>query len=196
MASTDVLVPAPQTRAEFLASSHFKIAQNNDPRQTNTKSVFKKDYVPWNDWARQGASVPPKPSEVLHKDARYFNERQSETVNAFVYQPTQNTILRDAPSKLGRTNFKMDADVTKFDSFQTSHSLDYTPKANGRPITLKKQDYRNVIPQGDPEKTQVPMSDYRDRFKGHDTSQIKIFKAPSKHHGKYRHYMWKNYLKI
>ena len=184
MASTDVLIPAPENRTKFLMSSHFKVAQDNNVGQTCTKSVFKKDYVPWTNWSRQEESIPPKPSEVLHRDARYFNERQSETVNAFVYKQGKSNILRDAPTKLGRTNFKMDSDVTKFDTYKTSNAMDFTPKLFGKQEPFRKAEYRNVIPQGDPEKAEVPMSDYRDRFKGHDTSKIQVSKAHSKHHGR------------
>lgn len=182
--AVQAMIPPPLTRSEFLVSSHFTIGHENNPTLGGTKSVFKKDYVPWNKWSRQESSVPPKPSEVLHRDPQFFNERASETVTAYKYNPVQNSILRDAQAKLGATNFKMDSDVSKFNSFQTSHNLDYTPKSYGTKPTFHREEYRTVIPQGDREKMEAPISDYRDRFTGHDTSTIKMYKAPSNHYGK------------
>ena len=40
------------------------------------------------------------------------------------------------------------------------------------------------IPQGDVEKADAPMTNYRDHFPGHDPRNHPIVKAPSMHHGK------------
>jgi hypothetical protein len=46
---------------------------------------------------------------------------------------------------------------------------------------------RSYIPQGDPDKAPDPISDYRDRYRGHDASMNKSEKLGS-HHGLYAIY--------
>ena len=71
---------------EFLSSSHFKISQDPGVTKGSMKTVFKKDYVPWEVSSKPLAAKPPRPAEVLHKDDQYFNEKASETRQQYEYR--------------------------------------------------------------------------------------------------------------
>jgi hypothetical protein len=141
------------------------------------KSVFRKDYIPWKVNEKPHASVPPRPADVLLKDARYFNQRESETKNAHNYRHLDKPVLRDVSEQLRQTNFKMDKDP-RFSCFNTTHNDDYTPKdASGRRSGQPANPMKSFIPQGDPDKASNPVSDYRDRFRGHDVCINPVEKA-------------------
>lgn len=184
---TKNLMPAPKSGIDYLSSSHFTISQDCSVTSPSLKSVFKKDYTPWSVSSRPVPSIPPQPAQVLHKDDRFCNEKASETTNAYQFRAT-NLVRPDmtgVSAKLRATNFKMDRDMSKFDSFNTSHMLDFYPKEfQGIPKSMPKENpMESFIPQGDKEKALNPVSDYRDRFKGHDARTTKPDKAPSMHQG-------------
>ncbi|ELU02621.1 hypothetical protein CAPTEDRAFT_229112 [Capitella teleta] len=169
------VVPDHQTGVDFLASSHFTISQDPTSTDQSMKSIFRKDYIPWK-VEKPHASVPPNPSDVLLKDARYFNQRESETKNAYNYQFLEKPVLRDVSEQLRQTNFKMDKDPS-FKCFSTSHNIDYTPKELSGNSGQKPNPMKSYIPQGDPDKALDPVSDYKDRFRGHDVCSNKVEKA-------------------
>jgi len=175
-------LPSSKMGTDFLASSHFSIAQHDAVTQGALKSIFKRDYIPWDIHNKTSASVPPKPAEVLHRDARYFNERASETTQAYPEKSLPHS-AQAGTNNLRCTNFKMDRDLSKFNSFHTSHLLDY-PARQGEVSRHKipENTQQSYIPQGDPEKAPQPISDYRDRFRGHDGTK-KPLRAASMHQG-------------
>ncbi len=153
----------------FLAASHFTISQDDSVTKGSLKSIFKKDYVPWDINAKPDAAKPPKPANVLQTDDRYFNEKSSETRQQYEPHEITKPEMRNITNKLGATNFKMDAD-RRLNTFQTTHNSDYQPKQSssyerGAP---KQDPLQSFIPQGDPEKAPEPLSDYKDRYHGHD----------------------------
>ena len=182
------LMPTRKSGTEFLVASHFTIAQDSEVTSPSLKSIFKKDYTPWHIACRPPASEPPPPAEVLHKDDRFFAEKASETSKAYKFRGANlpRPDMSDVSAKLRTTNFKMDRDVSKFDSFHTSHNLDfYAKEFQGVPKSMPKENpMESFIPQGDPEKAQHPQSDYRDRFRGHDALTTKPEKALSMHQGR------------
>lgn len=181
MPNAKCVVPDHQTGIEFLASSHFTISQDPSVTDNSMKSIFRKDYIPWRIEEKPSAAIPPKPADVLLKDPRYFNHRQSETRNAYEYRFLEKPVVRDVSEQLRATNFKMHRDP-RFDSFKTTHNVDYTPKQAGklpgRPIGMQ-----SFIPQGDPDKAPHPVSDYRDRYRGHDVCENRVEKASGKQPG-------------
>ena len=179
------LLPAPKVGAEFLASSHFAVAQEPRVTQKSLKSIFKKDYIPHDVFQRPDASVPPPPADVMHKDDRYFNNKASETVKSYPRKNLHKPELRNVYAALSQTNFKMDSDLGKFDSFHTTHNMYFIPQPDGAvvPSKFKKDRMKSFIPQGDPEKSPQPYSDYKDHYRGHDTSLHVIDKAPCMHTG-------------
>lgn len=179
------LLVAPKVGTDFLSSSHFTISQDtsNASAKSSLRSIFKKDYVPWDISSRPSASIPPDPAEVLHRDQRFFNEKASETTKAYQPKPVQGYIPTDSHNNRS-TNFKMDRDLSKFDSFHTTHDSHYTPHDIGEGYCnkLPENPMQSFIPQGDPGKAPQPISDYRDRYRGHAKAR-KPFKAPSMHQG-------------
>lgn len=176
---------APQpVGTKFLASSHFTISQDNSVTKGSLKSIFKKDYVPWEINSKPDAAKPPRPAAILQKDDRYFNERSSETKQQYEYHDLPKPELRDISHTLGATNFKMDADH-RLNSFQTTHNLDYTPKQCSATLrgVPKQKPMESFIPQGDRDKAAEPMSDYKDRYRGHDISSATTIKVPDAHQG-------------
>ncbi len=177
------LLPPTKSGTSFLAASHFSISQDRQFTNPSLKSIFKRDYVPWDINGRPAAAEPPNPAEVLHRDNRFFTPHPSETAAAYPYKSLTKSDMAEAQAKLSKTNFKMDKDLTKFDSFHTTHNREfpakdvrYTRVAPIRPIP-------SSIPQGDPEKSLQPLSDYRDRYQRHDCGKPE--KAGSMHQGKH-----------
>lgn len=178
-------MPAPQVGTDFLASSHFQIAQDPWATHPAMKTTFNKDYTPHNITGRPAAAKPPAPAWLMHKDDRHFNTKRSETVKAYEYTPMAKPKLENAQETLQKTNFKMDCDLKKFDTFHTTHNT-YYPVHNSESYILdkpKQEPMKSYVPQGDREKAPQPMSDYRDRYRGHDTSKVIVSKAESQHTG-------------
>ena len=183
------LIPAPASGMEFLASSHFAIAQDGNATQPSLMSVFKKDYPPWEFRGKPKGSTPPRPAEIFQKDDRYFNEKASETRKEYEYRYLKKPELVDDADKLRGTNFKMDRDV-RFNSFSTTHNVDYPPKEMENYVRGKSKSDRmqSYIPQGDKEKALEPVSDYKDRYRGHDASLHKPQLAGNMHQSKLCHW--------
>ena len=181
MPGEKTMMPAQKVGVDFLASSHFTISQDESVRKESLKSVFKKDYVPWEINSKPPGAIPPRPADILQADERYFNQKASETKQAYEPYEINKPELRDIRHKLGATNFKMDSDP-RLNSFQTTHNRDYTPKSgDASQLQLPNNPMRSYIPQGDPDKAPDPISDYRDRYRGHDASMNKPQKLGSKH---------------
>lgn len=175
----------PKTGQPFLESTSFKIGQDDLLTNNRMDSIFKTDFPPYDTCSRaQGAKLPPL-SEVMHKDPTFFNERESETTKSFEYRHLAKPEIHGASGKLRLTNFKMDRDLSKFNVFETVHNSYFTPKMadNYRRITAPTL-RESHIPQGDKEKEPQPLTDYRDRFQGHDTLVHKTIRAASMHEGK------------
>ncbi|XP_041361242.1 testis-expressed protein 45-like [Gigantopelta aegis] len=148
-------------------------------------SIFKQDYPAYSHYGREDPAVPPKLAEVMHKDDRHFNNRASETVSSYEYRFLEKPVLMDVHTRLSATNFKMDSDTSKFKLFDTTHNSYFRPMMDKN--FKRPQPTQNIseshIPNGDQEKEQIPLSDYREKFQGHDTRIFKIVKAPSMHEG-------------
>ncbi|KAH3837428.1 testis-expressed protein 45-like [Dreissena polymorpha] len=174
----------PKTGLAFLKSTSFRIGQDNQLTNQRMRSIFKTDYPPYEQYGRTEGAEPPPLSEVMHRDQSFFNERESETTKSFEYRHVPKPEIQGASGKLRLTNFKMDRDLNKFHSFETVHNSYFTPKMGDtyqRVLGSGKQ--KSNIPQGDREKELQPLTDYRDRYKGHDTTIHKTIRAPSMHEG-------------
>lgn len=148
------------------------------------QSIFKSDYPPYHSYGRSAGAKPPPLSEVMHRDAGFFNERESETVKSFEYRHLPKPEIQGASGKLRTTNFKMDRDLNKFNSFETVHNSYFTPKmSDGYKNPIAPTIRESHIPQGDQEKVLQPLTDYREKYPGHDTTVHKTFRAPSMHEG-------------
>lgn len=184
--STEVSAPIinPKTGQDFLESTSFKIGQDELLTNQRMNSIFKSDYPPYDMYGRSEGAKPPPLSEVMHRDQKFFNERESETTKSFEYRHLAKPEIQGASGKLRLTNFKMDRDLNKFHSFETVHNSYFTPKMGD---TYKRYEaptsQQSHIPQGDKEKELQPLTDYRDRYKGHDTTVHKTIRAPSMHEG-------------
>ncbi|XP_013379784.1 testis-expressed protein 45 [Lingula anatina] len=185
VASVKNMVTTQKSGAEFLASSHFSISQDPAAILPSMQTTFRKDYIPHNTTSKPGAAIPPAPAGLMHQDARFFNEKASETVKSYQYTSMTKPKLENAQETLQRTNFKMDRDLSKFEAFHTTNNLYYPPR-QGSSFSMAKpaqNPMKSNVPQGDIEKAPQPMSDYRDRYRGHDTRKFQIEKAPSQHIG-------------
>ena len=184
--ATEVAAPIinPKTGQDFLESTSFRIAQDDCMTNQRMNSIFKTDYPPYGHYGRGASAVPPPLSEVMHRDQKFFNERESETTKSFEHRYAPKPEIQGASGKLRVTNFKMDRDLNKFNTFETVHNSYFTPKMGDAYVRIKAPTtHRSHIPQGDREKEPQPLTDYRDRFQGHDTAIHKTIRAPSMHEG-------------
>ena len=185
--ATDVGAPIvnPKTGKEFLESTSFQISQDPFVTGNSMKSIFKQDYPPYNHYGRTEGARPPPLSEVMHKDERFFSEKESETVAAFEDRGLPKISGDKSRVNLSSTNFKMDSDLNKFKNFNTMHNTYFTPKMSDTYEKFSAPTTREShIPQGDKEKERLPLSDYRQKFQGHDTTVYSTEKAPPMHEGK------------
>eukprot|EP00057_Strongylocentrotus_purpuratus_P035688 XP_800551.1 PREDICTED: uncharacterized protein C19orf45 [Strongylocentrotus purpuratus] len=173
-------IPAPLTGKEFLTSSHYNIGNDRRLSRSATKrSTFKKDYVAHRFYGRGAPAEPPAPASVMHKDLVAKSADTTEThacyKGTFLPRVSQCTALT-------KTNFKMDSDH-RVESFLTSHSQQFqSPRGMTRSLP-NPEPMRSYVPQGDKEKERMPASDYHGNFRGHDTSVIKVPRAPNMHTG-------------
>jgi len=187
MSTAEVMAPIlkPKTGQDFLESTSFRIGHDDQLTNQRMTSIFKTDYPPYNTTGRPAGARPPPLSEVMHRDQNFFNERQSETTGSFEYRHLPKPEIQGASGKLRVTNFKMDRDTSKFNNFQTVHNSYFTPKMGDTYRRLEGQGTREShIPQGDREKEPQPLTDYREKFPGHDTNVHKTIRAPSMHEGR------------
>ena len=76
----------------------------------------------------------------------------------------------------------MDSD-DRVDSFHTTNATEYSPKPLSKSLPIENP-MKSFVPQGDPSKERIPLSDYMENFLGIDTNKFKIHKAPCMHTGK------------
>ena len=187
------LIPAHVRGAEFLAGSHFKVS--NDVRVTRDcqKSVFAKDYVPW-DVSKPHSITPPAPSDFIGTDFRHFRENIPESKRAYQQKTATRQDTSSYHDRLTASNFSVGGD-NRLSSYATTHNLDYPMKEVPRMIkeSSKRVPTQSFIPQGDPEKASDPISDYKDRFRAHDiTSAAKV--NPPKFNSKYHQFIFNEYV--
>ncbi|XP_071094903.1 stabilizer of axonemal microtubules 5-like [Haliotis cracherodii] len=168
-----------------LGPSNFTFSQDPGVIKSSMCSVFKNDYPSHPHYGRCEKAQPPKLGDVMHQDDRYFSQNESETSKCFEYRYLKKPVLLNVHSKLSQTNFKMDRDTNKFKCFSTTHDNYFTPQMDenyerAKPVLNTTASH---IPQGDMEKAEASVSDYRGHFLGHDTRQHKVEKAPSMHQG-------------
>ena len=177
---------APKTGKDFLESTSFQISQDPNTTGSSMKSIFKQDYPPYASYGRGLGARPPPLSKVMHRDDQFFREKESETAASFDFRGLPVKKGDGSYVNLSSTNFKMDSDLNKFGSFKTMHRSDFPPKMNDNFDTFIAPTTRDShIPQGDREKEPQPLSDYRQKFQGHDTTVHKIEKVPPMHEGNY-----------
>lgn len=173
-------IPAPLTGKEFLAASHYRIGNDQRLSRSATKrSTFKKDYVAHRFYGREAAVEPPAPASVMHKDVTSGTSDTTETHQSYkgTFLPRVNQC-----TALTKTNFKMDSDQ-RVESFLTTHSQEFqSPRGVTRSLP-NANPMRSFVPQGDKDKERMPASDYHGNFRGHDTSVIKVPRAPCMHTG-------------
>jgi len=161
MAST--LIPSPLKGQEFLAASHYKIAQDERFTESSMKSTFHRDYHPLQNGTKPSAALPPRLARFMHRDGEKICVDVTETREAFPPKRSINDDTRDKYSCLYKTNFKMNSDE-RIDSFNTTHGHYFQPKQVSSPVLtneLRKKWVASEIPQGDKEKADEPLSVYR-----------------------------------
>ncbi|PIK44175.1 hypothetical protein BSL78_18951 [Apostichopus japonicus] len=174
------LKPAQLKGKDFLAASHFKVGYDKRMSKSATKrSLFKKDFIAHANHDRTVAAKPPDPAEVMHSDLTF--RPPDSTVTQQSYQGETPPKVAQCKA-LTKTNFKMDADK-RIDSFHTSHSRDYEPPSFVSRSFPMSNPMKSFVPQGDPVKERMPVSDYRGKFMGHDTLIFKTSRAPCMHTG-------------
>ncbi|XP_005092049.1 uncharacterized protein LOC101845903 [Aplysia californica] len=165
-----------------LGSNNFSIGHDFSVTKSTLQSVFKKDFPEHGTYGRADLAKPPRLGDVMHIDDR-FNERASETVKAFEYQSIPKPVLLDVANKLSHTNFKMDSDTSKINSFHTTHNHFFKPKMGDTFSPLQQIQTTQVssVPQGDREKAEKPISDYKYKFTGIDTTKNRVERARCMH---------------
>jgi len=169
------------TNPSHLGANNFTIGHDFSVTQGTLKSVFKKDYLDHDAYGRAEQAKPPRLGDVMHIDDA-FNNRVSETSTAFEYRHLKKPVLLDVGNKLRLTNFKMDADKSKVDSFHTTHDHYFQQRVGEdyRPPTQTQSIHGSSIPQGDILRAEVPISDYKYKFSGNDGA--KVVRAKNMHH--------------
>ncbi|KAJ8029938.1 Testis-expressed protein 45 [Holothuria leucospilota] len=179
-ATTLPKIRPPLEGKEFLAASHFRVGYDRRMAKSATKrSIFKKDFVPHVIYDKSEAVKPPDPAQVMHSDLTFKPPDSTVTQDSY-----QGKVLPKVPqcTALTKTNFKMDSDK-RVNSFYTSHSNDYSaPSFVSRSFPMANP-MRSYVPQGDPQKEKMPVSDYRGKYPGHDTSIHRTERAPCMHTG-------------
>ncbi|CAK8697325.1 stabilizer of axonemal microtubules 5-like [Clavelina lepadiformis] len=176
------MIPTPLKGQDFLASSHYKISHDERFIPDTLKSTFHKDYVPPQSNLKIEALLPPKPSEFMHQDLTKIDSNVSETREAYPPKETIHDDTRDKYSSLYKTNFKMNSD-SRIDVFSTSHDEYFKPipTAPTDVSKLGKVWMKSSLPQGDKEKADEPISNYRQSFLGHDMKTHKAKHVESQH---------------
>lgn len=95
-------------------------------------------------------------------------------------------LLQNIANKLSHTNFKMDSDTSQINSFHTTHKDMFKPKMGDTfvPLEIKRTTQLSCIPQGDREKAELPISDYKYKYPGVDTLKNPVPRARCVHNGK------------
>lgn len=163
-----------------LGANNFTIGHDNSITKSTLKSVFKKDFPEHSAYGRSEVAKLPRLGDVMHVDEK-FNTRASETATSFEYTAMAKPVLLGVANKFSHTNFKMDSDTSKVESFNTTHNHFFPPRqAEGR---LKQIHTTQIssIPQGDREKADLPISDYKYKYLGVDTSKYRTERAKNMH---------------
>lgn len=150
------------------------------------KSTFVSDYPPWPIDAKPKAAEPPRPAGVLNEDHQHYRMTASETKREYDRKALAARDQGADPDRLRATNFKMDGD-DRLKTFETTQKSDYTRKqGDGGIWALNKRNnpQKSCLPQGDPEKADMPVSDYRARYVEHDLGLHAAKKAENRHRGK------------
>ncbi|XP_064610132.1 uncharacterized protein LOC135474064 [Liolophura sinensis] len=172
---------------EKISSSHFTVGHDLSIVKDSMKSIFKLDFPFPKGSEKTLPSDPPVLGQVMHKDTKFFKDDTSETINSFQYRYLPKPDLQYDHDTIGQTNFKMDRDVKKIDSFKTINRLHFPPLVDeGYAVVrppCKGGWHPNCIPQGDPSKEHQQLSDYKEKFRGHDTRVVKVPRISSKDNG-------------
>lgn len=179
------LLQEQRTGTEYLASSHFDIGQDVNIVLRDQRSTFVNDYPPWPIDAKPNAAVPPRPAGVLNEDYERYKHFMSETKRAYDEKQLPGREKGTDPDKLRATNFKMDGD-DRLKTFDTTQKFDYPPKKPDGDIyalTKNNNSRKSSFPQGDREKADLPVSDYRARYTAYDLARYTPQKAENKHQG-------------
>lgn len=173
---------------EKISSSHFTVGHDFSVIKDTMKSIFKLDFPCPAGSGKTLPSDPPVLGQVMHKDTKFFKDNTSETINSFQYRHLPKPDLQYDHDTIGQTNFKMDSDVKKIDSFKTIHRLHFPPLVDEGCAVVRpprKGDWHpSCIPQGDPSKEHQQLSDYKEKFQGHDTSVVKVPRITSQDSGR------------
>ncbi|XP_076465799.1 stabilizer of axonemal microtubules 5-like [Babylonia areolata] len=172
------------SKPSHLGPNNFTIGHDHRVTKPSLMSIFKNDYPVHEQYGRADIAKPPRLGDVMHKDER-VSERASETVTSYIYRPMAKPVLMDCQNTLRVTNFKMDRDLSKVDSFATTHDHYFQPKyeAQNKKTAKGATTHMSHIPQGDMEKADAPLTNYSENFLGHDPLKHPLIKAPSMHHG-------------
>ena len=111
---------------------------------------------------------------------RFFKDELSETTQSYPAKCQPRVSFGDA-NKLRATNFKMDKDLSKFNEYNTTHDSQYTPHIISSKPKAVENPMKSSLQYGDQDKSENPISDYRDNFLRHDALLTKPKRAANKH---------------
>ena len=111
---------------------------------------------------------------------RFFKDELSETTQSYLAKCQPRVSFGDA-NKLRATNFKMDKDLSNFNEYNTTHDSQYTPHIISSKPKAVENPMKSSLQYGDQDKSENPISDYRDHFLGHDALLTKPKRAANKH---------------
>ncbi|KAI0208636.1 hypothetical protein LSAT2_006689 [Lamellibrachia satsuma] len=180
------LIPKEKTGLDFLLSSHFRVAQSDEPLEKTYYTITTQDYVPWGVDQRAPPIKKGQNAPVIGEDTRFFNQRATEMQVEFKYRPTTLPPPTDSYKALSATNFKMHADQSKFNGYLTSQNIDFPSKDSaGTSFKMKsaKDLWKSHVPQGDPDKEKMPASDYVHNFKPIDVEANRAERAAALQYG-------------
>ena len=156
-------IPVQHKGKDFLCGSHFSLANDNRYVFHSMETTTHKDYIPPPNNLKPDAAIPHKPSNFMHRDKEKINMKLSETGYSFPKKQSVHEDMRDKYDSLYKTNFKMYSD-DRIDSFQTTQDLHYKPLPKSKSSafsSLEKILRKSHFPQGDREKAELPISNYR-----------------------------------
>ena len=116
----------------------------------------------------------------------HFQGDKSESTLSYEYRYMKKPVVLGGYQTLRGTNFKPDRDLSKVNSFGTMYDHFFVPKMNSdfqRAGSIHNT-YESHLPKGDPERFNQQWTDYHDKYRGHDTSVVKVLRAPCMHEGK------------
>lgn len=156
-------IPSQLKGKDFLCGSHFSLSNDKRYVYNAMNTTMHRDYIPPPNNLKPEPAVPHKPSTFMHRDQDKINLKLSETIFSYPEKRSVHEDTRDKYDSLYKTNFKMYAD-DRIDSFQTMQDLHYRPlpKSNSSCLSYLGKNLREShFPQGDKDKADEPISDYR-----------------------------------